>query len=273
MKIIKFMYNNFFDDAATVITSSGVDTEFPLTNLQHPWWTKANHTLGHDDQWWKWDIGAVNGAFGIDAIAMRWNNFYTDANSVVSLFAHDTDLGDDPAVWLAHGDALKVPLTYGVDYNSKMLAYYWDIAQVYRWWLLSVDDPNNALGYLYLGRPFGGQYFSPTVNFENAYSIKYVDPSRKRYSYGGQLSVTKLKTFRGMKYMWGEGNPLSAADMIIFRSIFEDYLGQSTPYFLCRDSDDKLNTTDYVENINDWEMPNIQFDQFYGLTIEVKESQ
>jgi hypothetical protein len=268
MKTIKFMYNNFLDVAT--VTSLSTNADYPLTNLVHPWWSRANRTTDHDHQWWKWDLGATNGAIGISAFLAKYHNFYTDGSSAIGLYGHASDLGDTPGDWIANA-TLKVPLVYNTDYNAdKWLAYYWTTPQVFKWWLLSVDDPSNTDGYLYLGRPFGGLWWSPTYNFNNAYSIKYVDPSRKRYSFGGQLSVTKVQTYRGMKYQF---ELVNAADMATFRSIFEDYVGQNTPYFICQDSDNKLTTTMYVENVTDWEIPHIFSDAFYSLGIELKESQ
>lgn len=268
MQTIKFMYNNFFDVAT--VTALTTDSDYPLANLVHPWWSRAHHTTGHDDQWWKWDLGATNGAVGLLAAAFKYHNF--SATSTIGLYGHASDLGDTPGDWIANA-TLKVPLVYGTDWNSKILCKYWTSAQIFKWWLLSVDDPDNGTGYLYLGRPFGGPWWSPTKNFANAFSVKYIDPSKKRYSFGGQLSVTKLQTYRGMRYAWTENNPLSSADMLTLRSIFENYVGQSTQYWICQDSDDKLNTTVYVENVTDWEIPHIFMDAYYQLQIEVKESQ
>jgi len=266
MKNIKFMYDNWFDSAVAV-TALTTNSDFPLVNLLHPWWSRAHHTIDHDHQWWKWDIGATHGAAGLKAAVFKYHNF--SANSTVGLYADANNLGNDPATWIANA-TLKVPLVYGTDWNSKMLCKYWDTVQTYQWWFLSVDDPDNSAGYLILGRPFGGVWWSPYYNITNNYTVRHIDPSIKKYSLGGQLSSMRRLTYRGMVY---EFQWVKAADMLTFETIFEDYVGQHTPYFICRDSDVPLNTTSYVENVADWEIPHIQMDQLYSLNIEVKESQ
>ena len=267
MKNIKLMYDNFFDAVTTTVTALTTNPDFPLANLIHPWWSRAHHTIGHDHQWWKWNIGVVNGAIGLESAIFKYHNF--SANSTIGLYGHDTDLGDDPAVWIAHGDTLKVPLVYGVDWNSKILCKYWNSLQTFQWWLLSVDDPDNAVGHLILGRPYGGPWFSPFYNFTNAYTVRLADPSIRKYSLGGQLSSMRRLIYRGMKY---EFQWVVAADKEIFEEIFEDYVGMHTPYFLCRDSDKPITTTSYVENVTDWEFPHIQMDQLFSFSFEVKES-
>jgi hypothetical protein len=110
----------------------------------------------------------------------------------------------------------------------------------------------------------------PFYNITNAHSVRLVDPSIRKYSLGGQLSASRRMTYRGMKY---EFEWVTAADLLVFQSIFEDYVGVYTSYFLCRDSDKPITATSYVENVTDWEFPHIQMDQLYSFSFEVKESQ
>jgi len=263
MKNIRFMYDNLFD--AATVTASSVDAEFPLTNLKHPWRTRAARTTGNASEWWKWDLGSAR---DIWATMFEYHNF--PAAATVALYAHASDLGTSPSAWHS-GASLKVPLVYGTDWNLKRLVKIWEAAQNYRWWFLWVQAAPQSSSYLELGRPFGGAYFQPFYNFFTGNSVTLVDASPKKYSMGGQLSVTKKGIYRGWRFTFGA---VTAADMITFQAMYEDYAGQNTPYWICRDADQPLITSGYYENVKDWTFPDITgMDTIYSLDVEVKESQ
>ena len=245
MANMRFMYNNLFDATATTVTALTTNADFPLANLKNIWKTKHHRTMDHDDQWWKWDIGAAYGAIGLKAAIFLYHNF--SATATIGLYAHDTDLGDNPATWIAHGDTLKVPLVYGVDWNADLLCKYWPTLQVYRWWFLSVDDGANGDGYLRLGRPFGGAYDTPTHDYRT-YSETPIDPSTVVYSIGSQPNITERESYRLFGFSI-DGLPDTERDTYL--SIYRTYVKKS-PFFICRDPANSLTTTYYVESTKDW---------------------
>ena len=265
MSVIKFYYNNVFDASTTTATALTTNANFPLANLKNIWKTKHHRTIADADQWWKWNIGATAGAVGLKATIFLYHNFTAAAD--IDLYAHDTDLGDDPAVWAAHGDTLKVSLVYGTDWNSSLLCKYWSSAQTYRWWLLSVDDPDGD-GYLRLGRAYADPAgFAPTRTY-STYSHSKIDPSPVIHSIGGQINATERESYEVWRYGF---LGLTDANVTSLTSIFDDYVGKTTPFFICRNPASALTTTNYVENISDWVFESIATD-INNVNIEVKES-
>ncbi len=265
MSIIKFYYNNVFDASTTTATALTTNANFPLANLKNIWKTKHHRTTADAAQWWKWDIGATAGAVGLKAAIFLYHNF--SAAATVGLYGHAADLGDDPATWIA-GATLKVPLVYNTDWNSDLLCKYWSTAQTYQWWLLSVDDGANTDGYLRLGRAYADPLGFAPIRSYSTFSYSRIDPSPIIHSIGGQINATERESY----YVWRYGFlGLTDANATSLMSIFDDYVGKTTPFFICRDPASALTTTNYVENVSDWAIESIE-DDINNLNIEVKES-
>jgi len=248
MKKIRFLWNNLFDDA--VVSASSEESEFPVSNVKHRWHTRHWRSTDVSSEWVKWDLGSVK---DIKAFVLKYHNFTSGAT--LKIQANSSDSWGSP------------PLDESLTYNAGHLVKFWDSAQSYRWWRVTIADAGNSDGYLRVGRIFCGDYFSPQYNFTNAYRKRLVDPSVKMYSAGGQISVSAKTHYRTWVYNF---ELIKTPDNQTFESIFDE-VGQSLPYFICQDADDALDTLYYVQNLTDWDIQHISMDTWFSLTIEVEE--
>lgn len=249
MKNIRLLWNNLFDDA--VLTVSSEDTDFPKTNLSHRWHTRHWRSTGVASEWIKVNLGS---AMDVQAVVLKYHNFTSGAT--IKIQGNATDSWASPTV-----DETLV-------YHAGLMYYFWDAAQNYQWWRWSLVDAGNGDGYLRVGRPYIGGYFSPTHNYAYTSRKRLIDPSRKMYSSGGQISTSLKSHYRAWSYNFGS---ILSVDADTFETIFDD-VGQSKPYFLCEDADDAYNTFYYVQNSEDWELvPIDKIQAYYSLTVGVEE--
>jgi len=254
MKNIRFLWYNLYDLATTVKTASSEGADFPLTNIVNRWHTRCWRATGDAAEWIKMDLGA---ATGIKAFGIKNHNF-TDA-SVIRIQGNAADNWADPTVNVI------------MDYNADNMVEFWDTAQSFRWWRLSMVDAANPDTYLKIGRLFIGTYFSTIINFSRTYLKQIVDPSTKMYSTGGQVSVNEKSQYKIFRYDFDTVDNIAPTfDKDALEEIFT-YVGQAKGYFICQDADDKENTFYYVENMSDWEFQHIGLDRFFSLGIDISE--
>jgi len=252
MERIRFLWDNLFDGGS--ITASSEDSDFPVTNIRHRWHTRAWRSTGVSSEWVKCDLASAQ---DIRVFVFKYHNLTSSAT--LKIQANSSDSWSSPPV--------DQTLVYGTDWNDSHGVYFWDTNQSYRWWRFTLADSGNSDGYLSIGRIFLGDFFEPTYNFTDAHRVRYTDPSTKMYSSGGQVSVASKPHFRFWEYNFAL---VKSPDERTFETIF-DAVGQSVPYFICQDADDKLSTLYYVQNATDWELEHIAMDTWFRLPIVVEE--
>jgi hypothetical protein len=206
-----------------------------------------------------WDLGAAN--VPTNVFTLKYHNF--SAAATITLMGNTANSWTSPA------------FSQIITWVSGKLSYFFGtsavpVPQTYRYWRLRVQDAANPDTLIKIGRIFHGTFWSPSVNFTNAYTRKFTDTSQKQYSTGGQMSAVRRPVLKEMKFVWDTGAPFSFSDRTAFSSIFEDYVGIHIPYFLCQDADD-LSTMYYVENLDPWEFVHIYMENYFGMTVSVRE--
>jgi len=253
---IRFLWNNLYDLSTTIKTSLTEETNFPLTNIVNPWHTRRYRSTSDVDQWIVMDLGSPQ---TIKSLIIKNHNFLETADAI-KIQAHA-----DPPNWGA--PTLNEDLTWTTDRISK----FWPAGETYQWWRIWMDDPANPYTYLAIGRIFLGSYFEPHYNFTNRFRLRLVDPSIKKYSSGGQISVEQRTHYRAWAYEFQRVlDTVANPDRAAFETMF-DSVGQSKPYFIVQDADDAWETLYYVQNLDDWEIEHIQSDELYSLNIAVEE--
>lgn len=250
MEIIRFMYDNWFDAAATTLTASSEDADFLVSNIQHPWFTRHHRTTSKTSQWIKWNLGS---ALAVKAFILKNHNF---SGGTINIQANASD------VWTSPSIDLSLAVTY--DPIKKM----WDTAQTYQWWRVDLTNATSADSYFKVGRIYSGSWWSPSINFDNIYRKRMIDPSQKTYSTGGQMSANVKQKLKEIVYQFSH---VEYPDNETFESIFWDYVGQTVPYWICQDADKEDTTTMYVENIADWEIEHELMDVYWRLAIAIRE--
>ena len=250
LKPIRFMYDNWLDDAT--LTSSSVNSEFPLANFQQIWKKKCSRTTGCTSEWFTADLGSSK---AISAFALAFHNF--QAGATVHLMLNDTDVWTAPSV--------DETLTVYSDYLIKM----WDTPYTHRYVHWTVVDATNPDAVLIQGRPFIGTWWAPSRNFDNNYKRNPIDPSTKRESITGQISSTNRAKRRVLGYQFTD---LSEADRITLEAMF-DIVGTSIPYFIAQNPDDLSTRFFYAQNTEDFVFTHVAMEQYFNLNISFKEAQ
>ena len=247
MKNIRFFYNNLFD--AATLTLSSEDPDFPGANLQHQhhtlYWLGTSTTVQVT-----WDFGAAK---SIDAFIGKYHNITAGATVTLSC-------DDNPSFTSPESHVLPV---------TDPLVYLWDIASPvsYRYFRLDVSGSGSNV---YLGRIFSGASWSPVRNFDNLYTRRLVDPSPRQYSIGNQIFSNLQAMYRVYKL---DFKYLSAADMAIFQTMFEEYCGLTRPFFVSVDPDNAAENPLYVLFSEDIEVNHVFMDAAYDISIQVKGAQ
>jgi hypothetical protein len=182
--LIRVVTTDVFENATT--TASTTESGFAASNVNELPLKRLWRSTDDDDEWLKFDLGSAQ---AVDTFTIHDNNISSSAT--VRLFGHSTDLGSNPADWLASAD-FNTGNT--LTFDNIVGALYLTTAETHRWWLLEIDDPTNPDTYVEVGRVFGGLSTSPDENFNENFSVTWMDNSRNFESEGGsKYSVEKVR--------------------------------------------------------------------------------
>ena len=232
MQKIRFLYDNWFDSAYLTLTASTEDDNFPVSNIQHPWWTRHWRSTSKTGQWVKWHF---NWARAPKAFIMKGHNL---SGGHIHLQGNATDVWTAPTV------------DWAIDIEGDPVTYQDDTFPALEYWRVDLSSATSDDSYFKIGRIYSGQWWSPTYNFDYIYRKKLIDPSEKTYSTGLQMSANVRQKLREVGYHFSF---VTQADMETLDEIFWDYVGLTVPYWICQDYDEAATTTMYVENIESWE--------------------
>lgn len=178
---VLFLYNNLLD-AASSITASSEDSDYPASNVQNDlrkrvWKTEAgnaNLVIDH---------GSAKAVTCVALIDYDW----TAAPGTLDYELHTADAWGAPD----NTEALTYranPDTYGN--KGSIIKTFSSISKRY-------NRLNVAYGSIWqLGRIFCGTYFEPSNNFAIEYTLDYLTPSRSSNALGGQRYVDEIEKKR-----------------------------------------------------------------------------
>lgn len=237
---IRFMYDNLWDLSAATLTASSEESEFPASNTQHIWHTRHWRSTGiASTEWLKIDLGSAQ---GIDVLIIKYHNLRTGGSTTLKLQGNATDSWGSPS----YDQSITV--------TSNTIIFFLPSTETYRWWRITILDTGNPDGYFRIGRPFLGSYFEPSRNYVQPHNKQRIDPSVKRYSTGGQVSICEREKYILIPYNFAS---IITSEVSDFITVW-DTVGQSIPYFVCEipDSDPYL-TTYYILNSDSWPIEEI----------------
>jgi hypothetical protein len=248
MKNIRFCFENLFDIATILVSSEAED--FPKENLKHYWVVRYWRSMSALGQWIKADFGESK---SIKAFIAKYHNITQTAT--IKIQANSVDSWENP------------PLNQDVLRNDDYLVYIWESGQNYRYWRLYINDPDNADGFIKIGRIFLGDYFEPAINFDYKKPIRLRDESQLISSFSGQVAAVEKPKFQEHAYSF----ILSSSDISSLKTIWET-VGITVPYFIIEDADSAPDKIYYVRNINEWELrPLTPSWSYYEIEIQVRE--
>lgn len=164
---MRIMDTNMCTEAATTVTASSSNPNFPVSNLKHPFRSKR----------WRSTSTTANVVFDfqttepMDSVVILWpkeDGIKLTASSVVKIQANATNVWTSPAV--------DQVLTINNDYS--VASHYFTTDQNYRYWRLLVTDPTNPWGYIEIGMIWIGKSLS-VENAENGFTYSLIDGSKE----------------------------------------------------------------------------------------------
>lgn len=182
--MIKVLTTDLF--ASATLAASSTASGFSSANVQAMPISKSWRSSSITSQYLKFDLGSAK---EIDLFSIHKNNL--TSNATVKLYGHSSDLGNDVADWISTatfntGNALTFDEIVGTLFLSS--------AQTLRYWFLELSDASNTDGYLEIGRVFAGKASSTDENFNENFSVEWLDNSRIYESEGGsKYSVQKVR--------------------------------------------------------------------------------
>lgn len=193
---MKILYKNLIDDAAATLTFSSEVATLPGTNVLDDQRGMVWRTTGCASEWVKL-VFPGNKYFNAIALA----GFNLSATATITLQANNSDSWASPAVeeefeaWepvIGFDEGLYGEHGYGGYMADDELPKYTTMvrfltaAYAYPYIRLLIEDPDNADGYLDIGRVFIGEAYEPYGYHEWDWQIIPVDPSVVTESEGGQ---------------------------------------------------------------------------------------
>lgn len=164
---MKLMTTNFCTQAATVITASSADTNFPVSNLKNPFRSKRWRSTGVTSENVVFDIVTTE---SIDSVVILWpkeDGILLSNTATITIQANATNTWGAPAV----SQVLTVDNTY------MLASYYFSTSQNYRYWRVLIQDTGNPNGYVGLGVVWLGKSLS-IPNAQNGFSYSLADMSK-----------------------------------------------------------------------------------------------
>jgi F5/8 type C domain-containing protein len=164
---MRFLTNNLATEAATTITASTANTNFPASNLSNPLRSKVWRSTSVTAQSIVFDLVTTE---PINSIVLLWpkeNGIRLTDAAVIKIQANATNVWTSPAV--------DQTLTINNDYS--VASHFFTSDQNYRYWRVTITDPTNPYGYLELGVVWLGKALD-IENAQNGFTHKLIDQSK-----------------------------------------------------------------------------------------------
>lgn len=220
---MRFMNQNLCTADATVITASSANTNFPASNLKHPFRSK---------RWRSTNVTSENVVFDlvttepIDSVAIYWSKedgIKLSNSAVVTIQANATNVWTSPAV----NQVLTIDNVY------MMTSHYFTTDQNYRYWRVLITDPGNPYGYVELGVVWLGKALA-IPNAKNGFKYSLVDKSKLSQTDFGHVYADKYPLMASITFGY---NFLEYAEICILENAFRQN-GGTDPVLVILDADE-----------------------------------
>ncbi len=212
--------------------SSSAASGLPFSNLKNVLVRKVTRSTGKANEWWR--FRASGGATGIQYVSIFNHNF--SKNAVVLWQGNTTSNFASPAL----------NTTLGVVTNARgevvpQITKFYTSVQSYAHWRLYVRDSGNASSTLEVGRVMAGRYTQPSQNIRDGFTVRVIDPSRRRVTAGRQ-GYTNIRT-PYVELEFGHTD-LSEAQMDVMRGIYDE-VGTHTAFMFSLSPDSRPSHESY----------------------------
>lgn len=221
---VRILYNFDTWDAATITGSSEASTDLADDNVVNNAPGRVWRTTGNTSENIVFDLGSAQ---TITCFALF--NFNLTSGATVTLQANASDSWGSPSYSQA--------LTIATDSDSNVIKrlVYFPSTSTYQYWRLLIADASNTDGYIEIGRIVAGQYYEPSRNIIDGFSITPDDPSDVADVGGVYTEANELTKFRTAVVSFAE---IDRTQREKFETIF-DKVGRTKPMVWA------LNPSDY----------------------------
>lgn len=188
---MRLMNVNFCTEDATVVTASSADTNFPVSNIQHPFRSKRWRSTGVTSEWVKFDMVTSE---DIDSVVILWpkeDGIRLSETATVTIQANATNVWTSPAV--------SQVLTINNDY--VMASHYFTTDQSYRYWRVVIADAGNPNGFLELGVVWLGKGLDIS-NAQNGFKFELQDRSKTVSTDFGHVYVDEYPLISAVEFSY-----------------------------------------------------------------------
>ena len=140
---MRIAYTNLID-AGSAPTALTTDLLYPVENMQNQRLSKRWRSTDASAQTIVVNLGSAQ---AVDTVAILGHNF--SGSAAVTIEAHTSDSWGTPAL-------SAITLTY----DAGAILSYFGSAATFQYWRFILDDPNNADGYVEVGRPWLGTFLA-----------------------------------------------------------------------------------------------------------------
>ncbi len=189
---MRFMNVNYCTAAATVVTASNINTNFPVSNLKHPFRSKRVRTNeGTTTLAVVYDMVTTE---AIDSVILMWpkeDGIRLSNTATVKIQASATNIWTSPAV--------DQTLTINNDY--VLASHYFTTNQNYRYWRVLITDVSNPYSYIELGLAWLGKGIA-IDNAQNGFKFELLDQSKTTSNDFGHVYVDEYPQLAALSFSY-----------------------------------------------------------------------
>lgn len=188
---MKLMTTNFCTLDATIVTASSADTNFPVSNVKHPFRSKHWRSTGVTSESVVYDLITTE---SIDSVVILWSKedgIRLSNTATITIQANATNVWTSPAV----SQVMTIDNTY------VMASYYFGSDQNYRYWRVLIADAGNPNGFVSLGVVWLGKSLA-IQNAQNGFVYTLADKSKTTVTDFGHIYVDEYPEVATLQFVY-----------------------------------------------------------------------
>jgi hypothetical protein len=229
---MRLMNVNYATEAATTVSASNINANFPVSNIQNPFRSKRVRTA--DGTTTLAIVFDLQTAEAIDSVVFLWpkeDGIQLSGSAVIKIQANATNTWTSPSV--------DQTLTISDDY--VMASHYFTSDQSYRYWRAYISDPGNGNDYVELGIVWLGKSMS-LPNAQNGFSYDLQDRSKVTTNDFGHSYVDEFPLQASLEFTY---QFLDYADVQTLENAFRQN-GTKDPVLVVIDAEEAVFDKDHM---------------------------
>lgn len=188
---MRLMVTNYCTEPATTVTASTEDTNFPASNLKHPFRSKRWRSTDVTSESVVYDFVTTEAINSVVLLWPREDGIKLSASAVIKIQANATNSWSSPSV--------DQTLTISNDYS--IASHYFNSDQSYRYWRVKIEDPSNTLGFVELGLAWIGKALA-IENAQNGFVWDLIDQSNSTKTEFGHVYDDEYPILQSIEFKY-----------------------------------------------------------------------